>query len=327
MTEGKEEDNKIDIKKPKNQLNLFGYEKHFKNFLSLEKNTTIPKILLFSGAKGLGKSTFAFHIINYLLSKSENDSYNLSHFSINKNNLSYKNICSNIHPNFFLAQVNDAEQNIKVEKIRDLLKFLNKSAYLNTYKVVLIDEVENLNLNSSNALLKALEEPSSNTIFLLINNNTCKMLNTIKSRCIEFKFFFTKSEKKAILENLISQYQLDLKDHTYLEDLHFDTHGNIVKSILKFYHENENVFDPNFDNIIYLIDKFQRDKSVSTFRFLSLSIEKYYNKLCLSGQKSLNHYYYSYSKILLFLSNMRKFNLDNNNIFIQIKDTLKNEAK
>ena len=52
---------------------------------------------------------------------------------------------------------------LKVEKIRDLLKFLNKSSFSNNVKFILIDNVEALNLTSSNALLKEIEEPTQNT--------------------------------------------------------------------------------------------------------------------------------------------------------------------
>ena len=55
----------------KNQLRLFGFEDYFNSFIKLYEKKTLPNTILLSGAKGLGKSTFAYHIVNYLLSKDE----------------------------------------------------------------------------------------------------------------------------------------------------------------------------------------------------------------------------------------------------------------
>ena len=61
---------------------------------------------------------------------------------------------------------------------------------------MLIDNAEFLNINSSNALLKSLEESKINTFFFIIHNNSHKILKTIKSRCIEYKIFFNLEKKK-----------------------------------------------------------------------------------------------------------------------------------
>ena len=111
---------KIDLKEispPKNQLNLFGYKDYFNSFLKLHKNQSLPKTLLLSGPKGLGKSTFAYHIINYILSQNEEDKYLLDKFIINEKNKSYKLLIENIHPNFFLIDSNYLEKDIKIEQI------------------------------------------------------------------------------------------------------------------------------------------------------------------------------------------------------------------
>ena len=58
-------------------------------------------------------------------------------------------------------------------------------------KIVIIDNLEYFNLNALSALLKIIEEPPQNTYFFLINNSESKLLKTIKSRCLEFKVFFS----------------------------------------------------------------------------------------------------------------------------------------
>ena len=61
----------IEIVPAKNQLCLFGFEDYFNSFIKLYEKKELPNSILLSGPKGLGKSTFAYHIINCLLSKSE----------------------------------------------------------------------------------------------------------------------------------------------------------------------------------------------------------------------------------------------------------------
>ena len=57
------------ITNSKNQLHLHGYENYFNYFVKLFMNKNVPNTILFSGPKGSGKSTFAYHLINYFLSK------------------------------------------------------------------------------------------------------------------------------------------------------------------------------------------------------------------------------------------------------------------
>jgi len=68
-------------------------------------------------------------------------------------------------------------------------------------------------------------------------------------------------------------------------------------------------------------------KNPETLSFISLFIEKFYNELCLNNNKNLNSYFFNQSKILKQIDEMIKFNLDEKNILIWIKDILQNEAK
>ena len=185
-----------EILSPKNQLQLFGYDDYFNGFIKLFHKSKLPNTILLSGLKGSGKATFAYHFINYLLSNKELNKYSVNNFSIDPDNKSYKSLCNFTHPNFFLLENKVFEENIKIDNVKNILKFLNKSTYYSGIKIVLIDNAEYLNVNSSNALLKALEEPNNNTFFFIIHNSANKILDTIRSRCIQFKFFFTSSKKK-----------------------------------------------------------------------------------------------------------------------------------
>ena len=317
----------IEIISPKNQLRLFGFEDHFNFFIELYEKKKLPNSILLSGSKGLGKSTFAYHIINYLLSKNEEKKYSIKDFSIDKDNLSYRLLSSNIHTNFFLIENNVLEKDIKIEQVRNLIKFLNKSTYARNLKIVMIDNAENLNLNSSNALLKAIEEPKDNTFFFIINNSASNIPDTIKSRCSEFKFFLSVSEKKTIFLNIIKQYKKDLSISTILKDYYFDTPGNLVKYFLSLDKANISITENTLKCIFHFIEKYKNEKNPEILSFLSLFIEKFYQELCLNNNKNLNSYFINRSRILKQIDEMKKFNLSEKNIFISIKSILQNEAK
>ena len=311
----------------KNQLRLFGFEDYFNYFIKLYEKSKLPNSILLSGPKGLGKSTFAYHIINYLLSKNEERKYSINNFIIDENNLSYKLLTRNIHPNFFLIENNLLEKNIKVEQVRNLLKFLNKTTYNKNLKIIMIDNAENLNLNSSNALLKSIEEPPNNTFFFIIHNNAFKILDTIKSRCTEFKFFLTTSKKKNIFANFIKQYKSEFEINEIMENYYFDTPGNLVKYFLSLHKANISISENTLKCIFHFIEKYKKEKNSDTLSFLSIFVEKFYNELCSNNNKNLNSYFFNQSKILKQIDEMKKFNLDEKNILIWIKDILQNEAK
>ena len=184
-------EDKIEIIEPKKQINLYGYDYYFNFLLNLYRKDKLPNAILLNGQKGIGKATLSYHFINYLLSEGEENAYSLKNFSINANNKTFNLINNNIHPNFFLMDsLIDGDQ-IKIDQSRNLIKFLSKTTYSKNIKFILIDNVESLNSNSSNAILKVLEEPAKNTHFLIIQNNFHKVLDTIKSRCLTFNVNFS----------------------------------------------------------------------------------------------------------------------------------------
>ena len=80
---------------------IYGYNDLFNFFIKLDGEERIPNKFILSGNKGIGKSTFAYHLINYILSKNEKDKYDSTNYIINDENRSYKLIKNLSHPNFF----------------------------------------------------------------------------------------------------------------------------------------------------------------------------------------------------------------------------------
>ena len=311
---------------PKNQLSLFGYDDFFYFFINLINKKKLPNSLIFSGPKGIGKSTFTYHLINYLLSKGEKKSYSLENFLINPSNPTYKKIVSNVHQNFFSLGESSNNKNVKIDEVRELLKFLNKSTYDKDLKIVMINNAENLNLSSSNALLKSIEEPKKNTYFFIIHDNSRKILDTIKSRCVEFKFNFKTEKKIFILKKLIDSYKFKLNNNTIFDSCYNETPGNLIKlfSIL----HNENIkFNNNLDCILYFVEKYNVTKDFETLSFISFYIEKFYYELSLNNNKYLNRYFFNKSRLTKQINDMQTYNLDKK-IFLQlVKDVVQNEKR
>ncbi len=72
------------------------------------------------------------------------------------------------HPDNYLLEPEEADKAIKVDQVRDLVSFVVQTAQMGGRKVVLIEPVEAMNINAANALLKSLEEPSGDTVLLLV---------------------------------------------------------------------------------------------------------------------------------------------------------------
>ena len=313
-----------EVTKPKSQLNLYGYESYFKFFNKLYEQDNLPNSILISGQKGLGKSTFTYHFINFLLSKGEKNEYNRRDYLIDPNNSTYKSIQSGTHANLFILDAIDGE-NIKIDQIRKLLLFLNKSTYYKSVKIVLLDNAEYLNINSSNALLKAIEEPSKDTYFFIINNDSQKIMNTIKSRCIDFVINFNFLEKKNIFNKISQTYSLNFTESDLDIFLYFDTQGNLLKYLSILKNSNFKISEDYLSCISYFMDLYNEKTDPKLLGFITLFIQNFYNQLSLKNSLLINNYYRNLNKILYLIDNMKKFHLDKKNLIFSIDKIIRNE--
>ena len=143
-------------KEPINQTKLYGLNHFIKEFIQLDQNNVLPNKILLSGQKGIGKSTLAYHLINFVLSKNEDYNYDCKNFTINPENHSYKLTLNKSNPNLTIIDIDSEKKFIDISQIRQLISNLNKSSFNSKPRFVLIDNIEFLNINSINALLKIL---------------------------------------------------------------------------------------------------------------------------------------------------------------------------
>ena len=304
---------------PSNQLSLFSHHIEFKNFYKLYLDNKLPNKVLLSGEKGIGKSTLAYHLINFVLSENEDHSYDYVNNKINSDNKSYKLIQNKSNPNFYLIDVLEDKKNIDINQIRELIINLNKSSFNKKKRFVLIDNIELLNLNSINALLKILEEPNENINFILINNNK-RVLPTLKSRCLNFKVFLTKDQSIRIVNQLLND---DI--NTFINNKLFDyyaTPGKLLK-LIKLSQEYDldlAKFDLNITLTTIIKDKiYKKDKSIT--EIIYSFIELYFRDNISSENISLlKSYHYFLEKI----NNTKIYNLDEETLFMEFEDKILN---
>ena len=178
-------------------------------------------------------------------------------------------------------------------------------------------------IQSINALLKITEEPGPNTYFIFIHDISVKQVETLKSRCIEFKIFFTHSDKKKILENLLNYYNLDIKKELYENLISFyDSPGNILNIIELI---NNEVIEPdNLDlkNVILnLIDFNINNKKKENLKILQNLLEIFFFKK-LKEANNKNETLFNYSKTIKKLDFFKTYNIDMNNTFYEIKENI-----
>ena len=305
--------------KPINQPILFGHENFFNELVNLSKKEKLPNKMLLSGKKGIGKSTIAYHFINYILSKNDEFGYDLNNLTINPLNSTFKTMLNGSNPNFILIDLDLDKKSIDISQIRALILNLNKSSFNKKPRFVLIDNIEFLNDNSINALLKILEEPTDNVNFILINNNK-KILPTLLSRCINFKVYLSNYKCHEVVNELIKK---DLKDIINKEFInYYFTPGNIY-NLINFSNNNKyDLLNLDLKTFLKIIIENKHYKKDSHINYLIFDlIELYIRKTDLLLTSKLND---NYSNFLKRISDTKVYNLDYEAFFINFEDKILN---
>ena len=293
------------------------------NFISnLYINRKLPQTILFTGEKGIGKLNVAYHLINFILSKDEDNEYCITTNKINSNNKTYNLLLKSIHPNLFLISLKDKKKNIDIEQIKNMKNFLNITSFSNKPKIVLIDGSEYLNLSSSNSLLKSLEENLNNVFFILVHDIKKKLLTTIKSRCIQFKFFLNNEDREKrineILNNQFNDLSSDFKNK-YISPLFF-------KSLLEYCNKNNlQINDINLDNLLSdILKKKDYKKNEFVLKNFFLLVQLFLYKKIKKEQNN-NKYFYLLKYFTQRFDDVAKFNLDFESYVLEFKNLIYNE--
>ncbi len=163
--------------RPKNFHELLGQEHVSKALINAIHNQRLHHAYLFTGTRGVGKTTIA-----RILAKCLN-----CDTGVTSEPCGVCGVCQSIDSGRFIDLIEiDAASRTKVEDTRELLDNVPYAPTQGRYKVYLIDEVHMLSTHSFNALLKTLEEPPAHVKFLLATTDPQKLPITIISRCLQF---------------------------------------------------------------------------------------------------------------------------------------------
>ena len=149
--------------------------------------------LLLEGAAGIGKATLAFRFANHVLHfPHPADAPDHLIEPDQTSPLTRQIIAGASHDLLHLKRPVDAKSGklktaITVEEVRRAGHFLSQTSGTGNWRIVIVDAADDLNRNAANAILKILEEPPKNAMFLLISHAPGRLLPTIRSRCLPLR--------------------------------------------------------------------------------------------------------------------------------------------
>ncbi len=151
-------------------------------FAELIERDRMPHALLITGQPGMGKAAFARLLAQMLLCEARVDAAppcgqcpGCIQFQAGS------------HPDFFTVAPEEDSQVIKVDQVRELGEKLALSSYRAGFKIAVMIPAETMNINAANSLLKTLEEPSDNTVLVLVTARPARLPATIRSRCRQLR--------------------------------------------------------------------------------------------------------------------------------------------
>ena len=253
------------------------------------------------------------------MSFDEDHFYDEKNFKINPENKSFKLILNKSNPNFISIDIDDDKKNIDINQIRNLILTLNKSSFNTKPRLVLIDNIELLNINSVNALLKIVEEPNNNIYFILINNNK-KILPTLKSRCLNFKIPLTHDQSIEITNKLIKSNFNNILNKELTTN--YSTPGQIL-NIINFANINDidskNINLKQFISEIIIGKKYKKETLIKDLLYSLIEIY-FINNTSMINIKFLDLHNYFLKKI----HETKTFNLDEETLFMEFNERVLN---
>jgi len=231
---------------PRKNVRFLGHEAAERAVLDAWNAGRMPHAWLLAGPRGIGKATFAYRVARFVLAQGSADdaggglfadapaSLACDSLSLDPENPVTQRMAAGGHADFRVLEpgmVNPetgrTSRQIVVPLVRRALQFTNLTSAEGGWRVVLVDPADALNVNAQNALLKSLEEPPPDTLFLLVCNAPGRLLPTIRSRCRRLTF---NPLKDGILLQLLEEYRPELSaaDRTALAGLAEGSIGDAI---------------------------------------------------------------------------------------------------
>lgn len=180
------------IRTPRETTALYGHRDAERTLLTAYRSGRIPHAWLIGGAQGIGKATLAFRLARFVLVHSDPAAQavqSADSLYVDQDHPVARQVANGSHGGLLTLErtVNDKgtmRTVITVDESRETIGFFGSTAAsVGGWRVCVVDTVDELNANASNALLKILEEPPARSLFLLISHAPARVLATIQSRC------------------------------------------------------------------------------------------------------------------------------------------------
>ncbi len=184
-------ENQFAVPHPRDSYDLFGQGEAESALLAAYRIGRIPHAWLIGGPQGIGKATLAYRMARFVLSHrdpSVPDVQCATGLRVDPSDPVARRIAAGAHGGLLVLQRSANERGvmrtvITVDETRETIAFFGSTAAVEGWRVCIVDTVDELNPNAANALLKILEEPPRQSLFLLVSHAPGRVLPTILSRC------------------------------------------------------------------------------------------------------------------------------------------------
>lgn len=173
---------------------MIGHDEAGKAFMEAWQAGRLHHAWLLAGPQGMGKAHFADRIARFLATHGRVGDGRTITLDDPGDAAAGKLVEAGNHPEIIrlIRQPKDKgkepARNITIDQVRGVIRRLHLSLSLGDWRVIIIDAVDDLETDGANALLKTLEEPPAQTLFLLVSHSPGRLLPTIRSRCRTLRF-------------------------------------------------------------------------------------------------------------------------------------------
>ncbi|MCK1708480.1 MULTISPECIES: DNA polymerase III subunit delta' [unclassified Bradyrhizobium] len=179
------------IPHPRETNRLFGHREAETALLAAYRSGRIPHAWLIGGPLGIGKATLAYRMARFVLAHGQPlvpTVQRAENLAIDPNDAVARQVAAESHGGLLTLERTANDRGvmrtvITVDETRETISFFGSTAAAEGWRVCIVDTVDELNPNAANALLKILEEPPQQSLFLLVSHAPARVLATIQSRC------------------------------------------------------------------------------------------------------------------------------------------------
>jgi len=181
----------IAVRHPRETSALFGHREAEAALLAAYRSGRMAHAWLIGGPQGIGKATLAYRMARFVLAHRDPASAEVraaDSLYVEPDDHVARLIASEAHGGLLTLERSANDKGvlrtvITVDETRETISFFGSTAAVEGWRVCIVDTVDELNPNAANALLKILEEPPQQSLFLLVSHAPARVLATIKSRC------------------------------------------------------------------------------------------------------------------------------------------------